>query len=80
MFSEPISFSKSKTSQIVNINLPANRVGVGSYKAEIIPLDNEKNTVNNIKNFAVEVIDQKTNVAIVSEIITSRFRSFEKSY
>ena len=79
VFSQPITFSKSQTSQIVNLNLPANRVGVGSYKAEIIPLDNEKNTVNNVKNFAVEVIDQKTNVAIVSDIIHPDLGAFKKS-
>jgi len=79
VFSQPITFSKSRTSQIVNLNLPANRVGVGSYKAEIIPLDNEKNTVNNVKNFAVEVIDQKTNVAIVSDIIHPDLGAFKKS-
>jgi len=79
VFSQPISFSKSQTSQIVNLNLPANRVGVGSYKAEIIPLDNEKNIVNNIKNFAVEVIDQKTNVAIVSDIIHPDLGALKKS-
>jgi hypothetical protein len=79
VFSQPISFSKTNTSQIVNLNLPANRVGVGSYKAEIIPLDNEKNTINNIKNFAVEVIDQKTNVAIVSEIIHPDLGALKKA-
>ncbi|WP_456437766.1 VWA domain-containing protein [Psychroserpens sp.] len=79
VFSQPISFSKTQTSQIVNLNLPANRVGVSSYKAEIIPLDNEKNTVNNVKNFAVEVIDQKTNVAIVSDIIHPDLGALKKS-
>jgi hypothetical protein len=79
VFSQPISFSKTKTSQIVNLNLPANRIGVGSYKAEIVPLTNEKNTINNVKNFAVEVIDQKTNVAIVSDIIHPDLGAIKKS-
>lgn len=68
VYTQNITFNKDNASVIVNTNLPANRVGVASYKAELIPLANEKNTVNNIKNFAVEVIDQKTNVAIISEI------------
>ncbi|WCO03231.1 VWA domain-containing protein [Psychroserpens ponticola] len=79
VFSQPITFSKNQTSQIVNLDLPANRVGVGSYKAEIIPLVNEKNTVNNVKNFAVEVIDQKTNVAIVSDIMHPDLGALKKS-
>ncbi len=79
LFSKPVTFSKSQTSQIVNITLPANRVGVTSYRAEIVPLDNEKNKVNNIKNFAVEVIDQKTSVAIVSDILHPDLGALKKS-
>ncbi|WP_040249074.1 hypothetical protein [Psychroserpens mesophilus] len=79
VYSKPLNFSKSQSSQIVNLNLPANRVGVGSYRAEIIPLNNEKNTINNVKNFAVEVIDQKTNVAIVSDIMHPDLGALKKS-
>ncbi|MDG5491630.1 VWA domain-containing protein [Psychroserpens sp. SPM9] len=79
VFSKPLTFSKTQTSQIVNLTLPANRVGVTSYKAEVIPLDNEKNTINNSKNFAVEVIDQKTNVAIVSDILHPDLGALKKS-
>ena len=38
------------------------------FKATITSREQEKNTFNNTKNFAVEVIDQKTNVAIISAI------------
>ncbi|WP_299336550.1 VWA domain-containing protein [uncultured Psychroserpens sp.] len=79
VFSKPITFSKSVASQIVNFTLPANRVGVTSYKAQVIPLDNEKNTINNVKNFAVEVIDQKTNVAIVSDLLHPDLGALKKS-
>ena len=68
VFSQELSFSKNENSRTINLTLPANNVGVRSYRATIIPLENEKNTVNNSKPFAVEVIDQKTNVAIVSAI------------
>ena len=79
VFSKPLTFSKSQTSQIVNFTLPATRVGVTSYKAQVVPLDNEKNTINNVKNFAVEVIDQKTNVAIVSDILHPDLGMLKKS-
>ncbi|MEH6537809.1 MAG: VWA domain-containing protein [Psychroserpens sp.] len=79
VFSKPITFSKTQTSQIVNLTLPANRVGVTSYKAQVVPLENEKNTINNVKNFAVEVIDQKTNVAIVSDILHPDLGALKKS-
>jgi hypothetical protein len=63
-----VSFSASKKTAIVNVLLPANKVGLQIYKAKIESKENEKNTFNNIKNFAVEVIDQKTTIAIVSSI------------
>jgi hypothetical protein len=65
---QSVSFSPSKKSAIVNVLLPADKVGLQVFKATISSKEKEKNTYNNTKNFAVEIIDQKTNVAIVSEI------------
>ena len=67
VYSEPVSFTKNINSKVLNFSLPANKVGVFSYKARVTKLDNEKNIINNTKPFAVEVIDQKTNIAIVSD-------------
>jgi hypothetical protein len=63
-----ISFSPSKKSMILNVLLPADKVGLQVFKATISSKEKEKNSYNNTKNFAVEVIDQKTNIAIVSAI------------
>ena len=79
VFSQNLNFSKQNTSQIISFTLPANRVGVSSYKAEIVPIENEKNIVNNAKNFAVEVIDQKTNVALISDITHPDLGALKKS-
>ena len=65
---QSISFSSSKKTAIVNVLLPADKVGSQVFKATISSKEKEKNTYNNTKNFAVEIIDQKTNVAIVSAI------------
>ncbi|WP_179351852.1 VWA domain-containing protein [Winogradskyella vidalii] len=65
VFRKMLQFDASKTSEIVSTALMANSVGVKTYRAELVALDNEKNTVNNTKNFGVEVIDQKTNIALV---------------
>jgi hypothetical protein len=63
---QTISFSPSKKSAVVNVLLPADKVGLQIFKASITSKEPEKNKYNNTKNFAVEVIDQKTNIAIVS--------------
>ncbi|MBX9888841.1 MAG: hypothetical protein K2Y30_13000 [Flavobacteriaceae bacterium] len=65
---ENVSFSKTKNTAVVSVLLPADKIGSQVYKATISSLEKEKNTYNNTKNFAVEVIDQKTNVALVSTI------------
>ncbi|MFE3867810.1 hypothetical protein ACFX5E_06940 [Flavobacterium sp. LS2P90] len=65
---QSISFSPSKKTATINVLLPANKAGLQVFKASITSGEKEKNTFNNTKNFAVEVIDQKTNVAIISAI------------
>ncbi len=65
---ESVTFSSSKKSAIVSVLLPADKVGTQVYKATISSNQNEVNKYNNTKNFAVDIIDQKTNVAIISAI------------
>lgn len=65
---QSISFSPTKKTVIINTLLPADKIGLQLFKATISSNEKEKNTYNNTKNFAVEVIDQKTNIAIVSAI------------
>src|SRR5690606_41832704 len=64
-----VSFSENETSKTLNFTLPANSVGLQKYNAQILPLADEKNKTNNIKQFAVEVIDQATNVLEWSKLI-----------
>ncbi|RZJ35035.1 MAG: hypothetical protein EOO51_07035 [Flavobacterium sp.] len=66
--SQPVNFSPQKRSAVVNLLLPANATGLQLLKAVVTSSEKEKNTYNNSQNFAVEVIDQKTEVAIVSAI------------
>lgn len=65
---ESISFSPNKNNQVVNVILPADRVGVQVFTASIRSKEKEKNLFNNTKYFAVDVINQRTNIAIVSNI------------
>ena len=79
VFAQPLNFTKTDNSKIINFTLPANRVGVQSYVATLNPIATEKNTINNSKNFAVEVIDQKTKVAVVSSILHPDLGVLKKS-
>ena len=63
---QSVSFSASKKSQVLNLLLPADKTGLQIFNAIISSNQTEKNTYNNSKKFAVEIIDQKTEVGIVS--------------
>ncbi|SDW01933.1 hypothetical protein [Aequorivita viscosa] len=79
VYRSKVSFSEKENSSTLNFNLPANSVGLQKYTAQILPLDNEKNKTNNIKHFAVEVIDQATNVLIVSKLSHPDLGALKKS-
>ncbi|HEA29621.1 MAG TPA: VWA domain-containing protein [Leeuwenhoekiella sp.] len=65
VYSRQLQFSEAENGKVVNFYLPADAVGIKQYTVRLTPLENEKNTVNNTKNFGVEVIDQQAKVAIV---------------
>lgn len=65
---QTLSFSPSKKAQVVNVLLPADKVGMQLYTAKITSTESEKNTYNNTKKFAVEIIDQRSEIALISSI------------
>lgn len=65
---QSISFSPSKKSEVLNILLPADKTGLQIFTAKISSSQIEKNTYNNTKKFAVQIIDQKSEVALISTI------------
>lgn len=77
--SERITFSKENTSIIRSVLLPADRVGLSRYTVSINPSSSEKNKENNYRNFAIEVIDQKTKVLLVSNLVHPDIGMFKKS-
>ncbi len=68
VFKRQVQFSKQLNSQRIVFNIPATSVGVQNYNCTIVTLPNEKNTLNNIKSFSVEVIDEQAKVLILSAI------------
>jgi hypothetical protein len=65
---QTVAFSPSRKSQVVTVLLPADKVGLQLFTATISSSESEQNKYNNSKKFAVEVIDQRTEVALVSAI------------
>ncbi|MBT8188740.1 MAG: VWA domain-containing protein, partial [Croceitalea sp.] len=68
LFRKTVALGKSSNNATINTLLEATDVGINTLKVELSPLKNEKNTSNNSKLVAIEVIDEKTNVTLVSSI------------
>lgn len=79
LFTKTLDLDKTKNSAIVSAELEANRVGVHTYEAVVEYLSEEKNTANNHYKFAVEVIDQQTNVLVLSNFKHPDLGAFKKS-
>jgi len=79
VFKQKVSFTKDKKVQTISALLEASSVGLQKYKAVISSSNQEKNTTNNSKNFAIEIIDQKSEIAIVSDIIHPDISALKRS-
>ena len=79
VFSKDLHFSKQKNAQTVSFYLKANDANTQFYSAKIESLQNEQNTVNNIKNFSIEVIEEQSEILILSAINHPDLGMFKKS-
>jgi len=67
--SKKLILGKIKNSTQIAFHIPASSVGLHQYKAKVSYLKDEKNTINNLQNFAVEVINEQSKIVIVSDIL-----------
>lgn len=76
---EQINLNAIKNSQTISTLIEAESVGVKTIKIEVGPIENERNTTNNSKESAIEIIDEQTNVVIVSDILHPDIGALKKS-
>ncbi|MCF6222422.1 MAG: VWA domain-containing protein [Flavobacteriaceae bacterium] len=69
IYSQTIQFSSDKKGEHLAFKLPANKIGKHLYQTKIQPFSKERNTINNIKNFSIDIIDEKTQIAIVYDVL-----------
>ncbi|NND88685.1 MAG: VWA domain-containing protein, partial [Flavobacteriaceae bacterium] len=79
LFRQNVEFSENDNTITLNLTLPASAVGLQQYTATILPLEEERNTLNNTQRFAVEVIDQATNILVVSDVVHPDLGALKKS-
>lgn len=67
VYKEELQFSGLNNSKVITPRLKASKVGLQRYSVMLRPLSSEKVVSNNNKTFAIEVIDQKLNIALISK-------------
>ncbi|MUH37914.1 VWA domain-containing protein [Zobellia amurskyensis] len=79
VFRQTVSFSSTNSSEVINTLLDANSIGSKSLRISVGSLDNERNTANNNREVVVDVIDEKTSIALVSNIVHPDIGALKKS-
>ncbi|MGB3591583.1 MAG: hypothetical protein WBA16_07845 [Nonlabens sp.] len=64
--SKTINLSDQNRSERVEFMVKSSKLGLQKYTVQVAQLENERNTVNNTRNFLIEVIDQQTNVLLIA--------------
>ena len=68
IYTKPLTFSPTNATKVLTPYLSAKSPGIQRFTAQLRPLEEEKVKANNFKNFGLEVIDQKFNIALISEV------------
>lgn len=79
VYSKKIQFSKVDNVKIESFYLTTSQKGTQYYTAKIEELKNEQNTLNNSKSFRINVIEEQSNILILSAITHPDLGMFKKS-
>jgi len=79
VYVKALDLSKVNNTQVVSFTLPANYVGKHKYRAAIETIIEEENILNNTRNFSLDVIDERTNVLLISDIVHPDLGAFKKA-
>jgi len=79
VYTKQLQFLESETSKITSFFLTASTKGTQYYTVKIEELDDEQNTLNNVKTFSINVIEEKSKILILTSIIHPDVGMFKKS-
>ncbi|MFA5298442.1 MAG: VWA domain-containing protein [Lutibacter sp.] len=79
VYSEQFQFSKNQNVKTASFFLKATTKGTQFYTATVEQLENEQNTQNNIKSFSINVIEEKSNILILTSVIHPDLGMLKKS-
>ncbi len=78
-YSEKLQFSKENNIKITSFYLTATENGTQFYTARIEELKDEQNTLNNSKNFSINVIDEQSEILILTTMLHPDIGMLKKS-
>lgn len=79
LYRKQLVLSEVENSQIISTVLDATTVGIKNIKISLSPLENERNITNNSRQIGIEVIDEKTNIALISNILHPDLGALKKA-
>jgi len=79
VYSKKIQFSSKNSTQHISILLPSEVIGNQYYQVVLSPLKDEKNKQNNRKDFSIEVVNQQTNILILSSFLHPDLGAIKKT-
>jgi len=79
VFRKSLEFDAQNTSTVIRTTILANSGGLKNYSVTIKPLAEEQNIVNNNRTFGVEVIDQKSKIALITDVIHPDLGALKKA-
>ena len=65
---ENVSFSYQNRSKVIELTIKASEIGIKPITVSVEPISGEKNVINNSVSRMIEVIDERTQVGIVTSI------------
>jgi len=79
VYVKALDFSKGNNTQVVSFTLPATHIGKHKYRAIIETISKEENILNNTRNFSVDIIDERTNVLLISDVLHPDLGALKKA-
>lgn len=79
VFSQAVSFNGDDNAAVIQADLEASSVGVHRYIVELLPFPEEENVLNNSKEFAIEVVDERTKILLLYETLHPDLGTFKRS-
>jgi hypothetical protein len=69
IFKKKLTLNTSEKSSKIDFMLPALTKGKHFYRVAVKPLNRERNRLNNVKEFSIEVLDESSNILLLYDVL-----------